>query len=341
MKALKWLVISIVVLVAGLIGIGFVLLPDTARFERSIVINSRQATVFTVLSGFRQFNKWSPWVKYDPNVKTTIEGPEFGVGARQSWAGDEASVGSGSQEIIASIPDERIDMKLVFAGFDSENVASYTLKPSGEGTEVVWSYETNARGNILNRYFNLMLDSMLSKDYEDGLASLKTFVESLPQVDLSGLKMEVLTVQSQPMVYMSGAASAPEAGALLGAAYARLTAHLAAHRLASSQPPIAITQEYNEETQFWKFDAALIVDGALPVAAPDSGIQVGSTYGGLVIRTAHVGAPAAAQPTYEALLAYRDIAGFADNGNSWEAYVSDPATTPEARRVTHIYWPVK
>ncbi|MDP9141388.1 MAG: SRPBCC family protein, partial [Pseudomonadota bacterium] len=278
MKVLKWLVIGVVVLVVGLIGVGFVL-PDTARIERSVVVNAKPATVFTVLNGFRQFNKWSPWAKYDPNAKITIEGPEFGVGAKQSWAGDEGSVGSGSQEIIASVPNERIDMKLIFAGFDSDNVASYTLTPSGVGTEITWGYETNAKGDILGRYFNLMLDSMLGKDYDDGLASLKTLVESLPQIDLSGFKMEVLTVQSQPMVYMSGTASAPEAGALLGAAYAQLTAHLTANQLASSQPPIAITHEYNEETQLWKFDAALIVDGAAPVAAPDSGIQVGNTYG--------------------------------------------------------------
>jgi effector-binding domain-containing protein len=340
MTVLKWLVLGVAGVILALIAVGFAL-PDTARIERSVVVNARPATVFTVLNGFRQFNRWSPWAKYDPGAKTVIEGPEFGVGAKQSWAGDEASVGSGSQEIIASVPNERIDMKLIFAGFDSDNVASYVLKPSGAGTEITWSYETNARGNILGRYFNLMLDSMLGKDYDDGLASLKTLVESLPQVDLSGFKMEVLTVQSQPIVYMSGTASAPEAGALLDTAYARLTAHLAAHQLRSSQPPIAITHEYNEETQLWKFDAALIVDGAAPVAAPDSGIQVGNTYDGLVIRTAHVGSPAAAQPTYEALMAYRDVAGFADNGDSWESYVSDPATTPEAEQVTYIYWPVK
>ncbi len=340
MKVLKWLVIGIVVLVVAAVGVGFVL-PDTARLERSIVIKSQPATVFTVLNGFHQFNKWSPWAKYDPNAITTIEGPAFGVGAKQSWAGDEASVGSGSQEIVASVPNERIDMKLIFAGFDSENLASFTLKPVDEGTEVVWSYQSTANGNIINRYFGLMLDGMLGKDYEDGLASLKTLVESLPQVDLSTLKIEVLTVQSQPMVFMSGTASAPEAMKILGAAYSQLTTHLAANNMATSQPPIAVTHEYNEETQMWTFDAALIVDGPAPAGAPDSGIQAGNTYGGLVLRATHVGAYSTSQTAYGSLVAYRDVAGFVDNGNSWEAYVNDPMTTPEAELVTHIYWPVK
>lgn len=340
MKVLKWLVIGIVVLLVAAVGIGFVL-PDTARLERSIVIKSQPATVFTVLNGFRQFNKWSPWAKYDPNAVTTIEGPVFGVGAKQSWAGDEASVGSGSQEIVASVPNERIDMKLVFAGFDSDNLATFTLTPVAEGTEVRWGYQSTANGNIVNRYFGLMLDKMLGKDYEDGLAALKTLVEGLPQVDLSTLKVEVLTVQSQPMVFMSGTASAPEAMKMLGAAYSQLTTHLAANSLATSLPPIAITHEYNEESQMWIFDAALIVDGTPVAGAPDSGIQAGNTYGGLVLRATHVGPYATSQGAYASLIAYRDVAGLVDNGNSWESYVSDPTTTPEAELVTHIYWPVK
>lgn len=340
MKVLKWLMIVIVVLIVGAAGVGFTL-PDTARFERSIVVNARPQTVFTVLNGFRQFNKWSPWVKYDPNAKITIEGPEFGVGAKQSWAGDEASVGSGSQEIVVSVAPERIDMKLIFAGFDSDNLATFTLKPSGEGTEVVWGYQTDAKGDIVGRYFNLMLPRMLGKDYDDGLASLKQLVESLPSIDISGLQSEVLTVQSQPVVFMSIAGIATEVAPLMTEAYAKLNGFLAASNLKSSQAPIAITREFNEETMFWKFDAALLVDGVPPAPPVESGVQLGSSYGGLVIRATHVGSSESSPATYEKLLAFRDIAGFVDNGDSWESYVSDPAATTAAEAVTHIYWPVK
>lgn len=340
MKALKWLVIVIVVLIVGAIGVGFVL-PDTASLQRSIVVNAKPRTVFTVLNGFRQFNKWSPWMKYDPNAKITIEGPEFGVGAKQSWAGDEASVGSGSQEIVTSVPFERIEMKLVFAGFDSDNLATYTLKPLGEGTEIVWGYQTHAKGDLLGRYFNLMLDRMLGKDYENGLASLKAFVETLPSVDIAGLQSEVLSVQGQPIVFMSIAGVATEIAPLMTQAYAKLNDFLAANDLKSSQAPIAITHEFDEETMFWKFDAALLVDGQPPAPLADAGIQVGNSYSGLVIRATHVGPYSSSQATYEKLLAFRDIAGFVDNGDSWESYVSDPGTTPEAELVTHIYWPVK
>ena len=37
----------------------------------------------------------------------------------------------------------------------------------------------------------------------------------------------------------------------------------------------------------------------------------------------------------------RTVAGFEDNGDSWEQYVSDPGSTPDAELVTNINWPVK
>lgn len=340
MRVLKWLLIVVVVLIAGVVGVGFVL-PDRAHVERSIVVNAKPATVYTVLNGFRQFNKWSPWASLDPRTTYTIEGPLVGPGAKQGWRSEDPAVGAGSQEILEAVPFERVVVKLVFEGFDSDNLATYTLTPQGAGTQVVWAYDSTFKGDLVGRYFGLMLDGMLGPDYERGLTSLKALVESLPADDLSQVKAEVLRVEAQPIVYISGAAAAEEAGALLGAAYARLGAHLAANGLKQAAPPIAITREFNEETHNWRFDAALIVDKADPLGAPESGIQSGLTYAGDVLRVTHVGPYAAMEPTYNALAAWRTVAGFEDNGDSWEQYVSDPGSTPEAELVTHINWPIK
>ncbi|MEQ1439928.1 SRPBCC family protein [Fontimonas sp. SYSU GA230001] len=340
MRLLKWLLIAIVVLIVGAVAVGLVL-PDQAHVERSIVIDAKPATVFTVLNGFKQFNKWSPWAALDPRTTYTVEGPLVGPGAKQSWRSEDPSVGAGSQEILEAVPFERIVVKLVFEGFDSDNLAVYTLRPEGEGTRITWSYDSTFKGDLLARYFGLMLDRMLGPDYERGLAELKTLVENLPRDDLSAIRAEVLRVQAQPIVYVSAAAPIDEAAGLLNAAYAKLSAHLAAHGLKQVAPPIAITRAFNEETRNWRFDAALMVDRDDPPGAPESGIQSGRSYAGDILRVTHVGPYATMETTYGALTAWRTVAGFEDNGDSWEEYVSDPGTTPAAERITRINWPIK
>jgi DNA gyrase inhibitor GyrI/uncharacterized protein YndB with AHSA1/START domain len=332
-RVLKWLVIAVLLLIVGLTGVGL-MLPDTARVERSVFIESKPATVYTVLNGFRQFNKWSPWAELDPNAAYYSEGPPLGVGAKHGWRSDDPSVGAGSQQIVEAQPYERIRIRLVFDGFDSENHATYLLTPEGEGTRLVWDYQGVFHGNLLGRYFGLMLDRMIGPDYERGLASLKALVESLPQDDLTALQVELLEVEAQPMLYISAAAPADEAAALLAAAHAKVATHMAAQGLADAAAPIAITRAYDPETRNWRFDAARIVDRDDPPAAPEQGIAAGRTYAGLVARATHAGSQASIEPVYDLLAVWRSVAGFEDNGDAWEQYVDDPARTL-------IHWPLR
>jgi hypothetical protein len=104
-RVLKWLVIAVLLLIVGLIGIGL-MLPDTARVERSVFIESKPATVYTVLNGFQQFNKWSPWAELDPNAAYYSEGPPLGVGANRGIVATPAMLGAGSQQIVEAQPYE-------------------------------------------------------------------------------------------------------------------------------------------------------------------------------------------------------------------------------------------
>lgn len=340
MKVLKWLVIVVVALIALVVGAGFAL-PDNAHVERSIVVNAKPVTVYTVLNGFRQFNKWSPWAKLDPNAQYTIEGPATGVGAKQSWTSQDPNVGSGSQEIIAVTPNQSITQKLVFADFDSDNTAIFTLTPEGEGTRVVWGFDMGCKGDVMCRYFGLMMDKMLGPDYESGLLGLQALVETLPKDDFSDLEVEVLETKPVTVAYIYGEAPADQAGPKLGELYGKVMKFVTGAGSKQVDAPMAITHEFNDETKFWKFDAAIPVDKADLVAPAEGEVKVMQTYAGMAIKVIHKGAYSAMEPTYNKLMAYKAARGFEDNGNSWEHYVTDPGSTPEADLVTNIYWPVK
>jgi hypothetical protein len=175
-SVLRNFVLGNLVLIALLIA-GGLLLPDTARVERSALVAAPPAQVFPLINGFARFNEWQPWAKMDPGMKIERSGPAEGVGARQAWFSANEAVGSGSLEIIESVPGERVRMQVAYTGFDGDNRSSFTLQPEGEGTRVTWTYETHVGSNLIGRYFGLMLDGMVGKDYETGLLNLKLLAE--------------------------------------------------------------------------------------------------------------------------------------------------------------------
>ncbi|HEY0975554.1 MAG TPA: SRPBCC family protein [Solimonas sp.] len=340
MRALKWLFIVIVALIVGVVVGGF-FLPDQARVERSIVVSSKPSTVYTALNGFGQFNRWSPWADLDPQTRYTLSGPLIGVGARLAWASDDPNVGAGSQEIIEVVPDERVRMRLIFAGFDSENYSTHQLVPEGEGTRVVWSYDTQFHGNLLGRYFGLMLDGMLGPDYEKGLARFKEVVEGLPQDDLSAHDITLVDVPSRPIAYVAGVTRAEEAEPTLAAAYRSIEAYFAANGLMAAEPPLAITRHFDDATKQWRFEAALVPNrDELPPPA-DSTVQLGRTYTGPALRVSHRGAAADLDAAYQAMIVFKSVASLQDNGDSWEQYREGVPGASTADATTEVFWPVK
>lgn len=177
MRALKGLLIVLLVAIGALFGVGFSL-PDAVHVERSISIRAAPSTVFAALNGYALFQKWSPWAELDPHTRYVREGPPTGVGAKLSWQSDDPNVGSGRQQIFESVPDQRIRSSLVFDGFDSDSNTSFILRPETDGTRLTWTYDASFGGNLLGRYFGLKMDDWIGADYEKGLVRLKRLLES-------------------------------------------------------------------------------------------------------------------------------------------------------------------
>src|SRR5262245_21452972 len=181
-------------------------LPRHSHVERSIVIDAPRATVFALVDGFKQFNKWSPWAALDPNARYTIEGPEFGVGAKQSWNGDPKTVGAGSQEIVDVKPMESVTSRLDF-GQQGTATATMLLTPQAAGTRVIWSLETDNGAGPVGRWFGLMMDRWVGPDYERGLVNLKKLAEGLPKADFGDLSVTIVDVAPATVAYVSSESS--------------------------------------------------------------------------------------------------------------------------------------
>lgn len=340
MKLLKFLFWLAVVLLLLVFGIGF-LLPRQVHVERSIAIDAPPANVFALVDGFRRFNEWSPWAARDPNAVYTFDGPVSGIGARMAWTGDPKTVGSGSQEIVASEPYRLVRTRLEF-GEEGPAEASFTLIPDGRGTRVTWGLDADLGGNPLDRWMGLLFDRMLGKDYETGLASLKALAERLPRADVAGLAVEEMTAEPQRLASLplrAGKDSA-QVSALLGAAFMNLVRYVEQRGLPQAGPPILVTLAADDAG--YDLEAALPIgqdpDPALP---PDSTIRIRTLDGGRALRAVHRGSYQEMKATWDRLLAYAALQGYEQAGPLWERYVDDPTSTPESELRTELYLPVK
>jgi carbon monoxide dehydrogenase subunit G len=114
----------------------------------------------------------------DPEMKRTYSGVASGKGAVYAWQGN-SKVGEGRMEISDTSPPSKVTIKLDFVKpFEAHNIAEFTLEPKGDSTSVTWTmhgpspYMAKVMGVFVS------MDKMIGKDFETGLANLKTVAET-------------------------------------------------------------------------------------------------------------------------------------------------------------------
>ena len=168
--------IIVVVLIAALLGFAATR-PDTFRVQRATSIKAPPEKIFALINDFHSWGSWSPWEKMDPTMKRTHSGAANGKGAVYEWEGNN-KVGKGRMEIMDTSPPSKVTIKLDFVKpFEGHNIAEFTLEAKGDSTNVTWAmYGPNPYiAKLIHMFFNM--DNMIGKDFETGLAKLKTVAE--------------------------------------------------------------------------------------------------------------------------------------------------------------------
>jgi hypothetical protein len=168
-------IIVVVALAAVLVSAAFQ--PDTFRVQRATTIDAPAEKIFGHISDFHRWGSWSPWEKMDPAMKRSYSGADSGAGAVYEWQGN-SKVGQGRMEITEAPAPSKVAIKLDFLKpFEAHNVATFTLEPQGGATKVTWAMDgpTPYPAKVMHLFFNM--DRMVGKDFETGLANLKTIAE--------------------------------------------------------------------------------------------------------------------------------------------------------------------
>ena len=153
--------------------------PDDFCVTRSASMAAPPAAVFEQVNDFHKWDNWSPWAKLDPNCKNTFDGASAGKGAKFAWDGN-SKVGAGRMTVLESQPPELIRINLEFLRpFKATNTAEFGFKPEGKGTAVTWNMF--GKNNFMAKAFGLFVncDKMIGRDFEKGLAQMKSVVEAV------------------------------------------------------------------------------------------------------------------------------------------------------------------
>ncbi|MGQ3052675.1 MAG: SRPBCC family protein [Roseateles sp.] len=154
--------------------------PDEFRVERRARIAAPADKVWPLVSELRAFNRWNPYDRKDPLLKSQYAGAASGVGSRYAWESDK--VGTGVLEITGQQPGRAVQMKLDFIKpFEAHSAAELALQPTADGaTEVRWtmrgpaSFVTKLMGVFID------MDKRVGSDFEDGLQNLRRLAEGRP-----------------------------------------------------------------------------------------------------------------------------------------------------------------
>jgi hypothetical protein len=172
---LKKIAIVVVVLIAGVLAYAATK-PDTFRVQRAASIKAPPEKIAAALGDFHGWEAWSPWEKMDPAMKRNYSGAAKGKGAVYTWEGN-SKVGQGRMEITDAAPS-RVAMDLDFVKpFEAHNKVVFTLVPKGDATEVIWAMQGPVPYMAKIVHVFMDVDSMVGKDFEAGLANLKTLSE--------------------------------------------------------------------------------------------------------------------------------------------------------------------
>lgn len=173
---LKKIAIALVVLILIVLGLA-AMQPDSYKVTRSATIKAPPEKIIPLISDFHNWASWSPWENLDPAMKRTFSGAPKDKGAIYAWEGND-KVGAGRMEILGVTQPTKVDIQLDFLRpFESHCQTVFTLEPKGDSTTVTWTM--SGPSAFITKLMGLVasMDSMVGKDFEAGLASMKSVAE--------------------------------------------------------------------------------------------------------------------------------------------------------------------
>lgn len=332
---------KILYVLVGLVAVYLILCiagPSTIKVERSIDIKTSSVeNLQHKLADLKFFHdKWSPWTRRDPNMKTTYSGVCCEPGSCYSWESEKDSVGKG----IMTFNKFNADSVLMTLNFDNtgDTKVYYVTKDNANGTiNVNWGmvFDIGFFGRAPMLFMNM--DKMIGPDYEAGLKTLKTVIESMPAEATANFEVKELTWDAKTFYGARKKVSLEKIPDFSGQTYASITNALLKAKSEPIGMPKAIYFSFDEKTLVADFAPVMEVANGTKL----DGVEKFETSAGKVLLIEYFGDYNKSISAHYAMDAYMKEKGLTQIF-VLEEYANDPMVEKDtAKWQTNIFYLVK
>ncbi len=334
MKKILYVIIGICVLYLILCLFG----PSKIKVERSIDIKTSSVSDLQhKLADLKFFHdKWSPWTRRDPNMKTTYTGVCCESGSSYRWESEKDSVGKGTMTFNKFTTDSVL-MTLNFDGMGDNDLYFVTKPSNGGNTDVTWGvvFDIGFFGRAPMIFINM--DKMIGPDYEVGLKKLKQEIESIPVSSSNNYEVKELNWDAKTFYGVKDKLSFEKVAAFFGTSYGKIGEALAKAKAQPIGMPKAFYFTFDEKTMVT--DVAAVMEVANEIKL--DGVEKFETPASKVLLIEYFGAYDKSANAHYAMDAYMKEKGMTQSF-VLEEYVTDPMTEKDtAKWLTNIFYVIK
>ena len=249
------LIVAVLVVVVG------VLLPDSGHVERTTEVSSPVRQIFDSANTLRRFPDWSPERRLDPQLRMEYNDTRNGPGAKVNWTGNEL-VGNGSLTIASSDEDSQVKMDVIndWAGINKAYTVTLDPAENGKTTKITWAYDVDYGWDLEARYAGLYIHGKPDANVQTALGNFANMLASFPNVDYKDQDIEPVDVTGVPELFVSTKAprTLDEVEEATLTAVAEIEEVMKTLGLNQAGPVRTITSNWGDEN--YVFDVAIPVD---------------------------------------------------------------------------------
>ena len=257
------LLVSLLIVAALVVVVG-VLLPDHGHVERTVEVSSPVRQIFDAANTLRRFPEWSPERRLDPQLHMTYDGKRNGPGAVVNWNGNE-TVGAGKLEIVSSDEDSQVKMAVEDNFTGTNKFYTITLNPSesGKTTKIVWAYDVDYGWDLKSRYAGLYIHGKPDATVQTAVGNFANMLASFPNVDYKDQDIQAVEVTGVPVLFVSTKAprTLDEVEEATNTAVTQIEETMKKIGLTQTGPVRTITTNWGDENY--------VFDVAIPVSSVD------------------------------------------------------------------------
>ncbi len=186
-KVLRFVLILVIAIIAAVCILGLIE-PNDVTVTRSTLIKAPKEAVFEQIVMFKNWPHWSPWYQMEPTVALTYSGTDGQPGSSYNWVGKKT--GQGEMKNLA-VNGTKLDFMVSFLKpFKSEAKGILEATDTAGMTKATWTFSSHSPFpmNAMMAFMNM--DKMLGKDFENGLANMKAYVEANPSVSAGAVEIK-------------------------------------------------------------------------------------------------------------------------------------------------------